>query len=115
MDASRVLWVLAGNDLGPVPAPIVDRLTVITVPTLDEAHLRAVAASVYEECNEARCSFFPASMEATVLDRLLGTNPRGIRKAITEAMTLAAADGRRVLDADDIAVSVPPRRAIGFR
>ena len=115
MDASNVLWVLAGNDLAPLPAPIVDRLTVIEVPTLDEAHLRAVAASVYEECNEARRSFFAPSMDATVLDRLLGTNPRGNRKAIAEAMTLAAADGRRTLHADDLAVAEPPRRTIGFR
>ncbi len=60
MDASRVLWVLAGNDIAPLPAPILDRLTVVAVKTPDEAHLRAIAASVYEEpgrsCIRAPCA-----------------------------------------------------------
>lgn len=115
IDASRVLWVLAGNDLAPLPAAILDRLTIIAVPTPDEGHLRAVAASLYEECNAARRSFFPAAMGEDVLERLLGINPRGIRRSIAEAMTRAAADGRRTLRADDVVLPPPPRRAIGFR
>jgi ATP-dependent Lon protease len=115
IDASRVLWVLAGNDIEPIPAAILDRLTIIAVPTPDEGHLRAVAASVYEECNAVRRSFFPAAMGEDVLERLLGTNPRGMRKAIAEAMTRAAADGRGALRADDVVVTLQPRRAIGFR
>lgn len=115
LDASRVLWVLAGNDLSPLPAPIVDRLAVVTVPTPEEAHLRAVAASIYDECNAARCLFFAAFLEDSVVARLVETNPRGIRKAIIEAMTRAAASGRRILSADDVVVPKPPRRSIGFR
>ncbi len=115
MDASRVLWVLAGNDLAPIPGPIVDRLTVVGVPTPDGTHLRAVAASIYEECNGARRHFFPRVMGDGVIARLLATNPRGIRKAIAEAMTRAAADGRASLREDDVVVTAPPRRMMGFR
>lgn len=115
MDAARVLWMLAGNDLAPLPVPILDRLTVISVPSPDEAHLRAVVASVYEDCNAARRFFFPPELDEGVTDRLLETNPRGIRKAVAEAMTRAAADERRAIRADDIVVPSPPRRAIGFR
>jgi ATP-dependent Lon protease len=114
MDASRVLWVLAGNELGPIPAPIVDRLTIVSVPAPDEAQLRAIVASVYDECNAARGRFFAPSPGEAATARLLGTNPRGIRKAVAEAMTTAAADGRRTLSPDDLVVPAPPRRRIGF-
>lgn len=115
MDASRVSWVLAGNDIAPLPAPIVDRLTVVIVPAPDEAHLRAVAASIYADCNEVRRRFFPPTLDEAVADRLLETNPRGIRTAVSEAMTRAASDGRRALRADDVVVPASPRRPIGFR
>ncbi len=115
IDASRVLWVLAGNDLAPLPAPIIDRLTIVAVPSLDEAQLRAVAASVYEECNEARRNFFRAPVDEAVIACLLETNPRGVRRAVEDAMTRAAAAGRRVIHPEDVVIPKPPRRTIGFR
>lgn len=62
-----MLWVLAGNDLAPLPAPILDRLKVVPVPTPDGAHLRAVAASVYEEDSAARGRCFPPAIDEAVL------------------------------------------------
>lgn len=115
MDASRVLWALAGNDLAPLPAPIADRLTVLAVPTPDEAQMRAVAVSVYRECNADRRDFFEPDLGQAVVARLLATNPRGLRKAIAEAMASAAADGRRALRPDDVVIPDPPRRLFGFR
>ena len=93
---------------------LIDTPTVVTVPTPDGGQLRAIAASFYEECNEARRSLLPASIGMLMLDRLLETNPRGIREAIAEATTRAAAERRCALRADVVGPA-PPRRQIGFR
>lgn len=87
---------------------MVDRLTIIEVPTPGEEELRAVAASVYERGNVDRLGFFEPTLEDAVVDRLVETNPRGIRKALAEAMTRAAADGCRALRPDDVVVPEPP-------
>ncbi len=115
MDASHVLWILAGNSLDPVPRPIADRLTVVTVPPMDEGHLAAVAASVYAEANAARRDYFDPMPEPDVLARLATTTPRGMRRALGEAMVRAAADGRRELRPDDVVVETGhARRRAGF-
>ena len=57
MDASAIWWVLAGNDLAPLPGPVRDRLIVIEVPLMSEAHLTAVVYSIYVETNAAMNGF----------------------------------------------------------
>ena len=115
LDASHVSWILAGNSIDRVPAPIVDRLTVLNVPAMSQAQRRAVAASVYAEGNAARHGFFDPAPSDDVVDRLAPMTPRGMRRALGEAMVRAAADGRRVLEPDDVVIDArPTRRRIGF-
>ena len=102
MDASAISWVLAGNDLAPLPGPVRDRLTVIDVPPMSEAHLAAVVASIYAEANAAKNGFFDPQIEPDVLGRLLTLSPRGIRKAVDDAMVRAASQGRRRVRAEDV-------------
>ena len=102
MDASAISWVLAGNKLTPLPEPIRDRLTVIDVPPMSEAHLAAVVASIYAEANAAKKGFFDPQIEPDVLGRLLTLSPRGIRKAVDDAMVRAASQGRRRVRAEDV-------------
>lgn len=102
MDASAVSWVLAGNDASPLPEPILDRLTILTVPAMDRDQVVAVARSIYAEANAARRAFFDPEPGRRVLDRLAGLNPRSIRIAIEDAMVTAAAVGRRAIAVDDL-------------
>lgn len=114
IDASRVTWILAGNALDPLPAPILDRLAVLEVPAMDEAHLRAVAASVFSEANGERHDHFEP-LAGDVAGRLATTTPRRMRRAVVDAMVRAAADGRRALALRDVVVEPrPSRRRAGF-
>ncbi|WP_237478654.1 AAA family ATPase [Lichenibacterium dinghuense] len=115
MDASAILWVLAGNSTDALPPPIVDRLTVVRIPAMDEGQLRAVAASVYGEANANCDGFFDAELREETMRHLLGTNVRGIRRAVDDAMVRAAADGRRSIGPGDVVVHEGGTdRRIGF-
>lgn len=102
IDASGVSWVLAGNDASLLPEPILDRLTVLIVPTMSTAQLAAVCQSIYAEANAARLGFFDPEPDARVVEALLGLNPRAIRVVIEDAMVSAAADERRTVTPDDL-------------
>ena len=115
LDASAVSWVLAGNEIAPLPEPIRDRLTVIDVPPLSRAHLAAVVASIYAEANAANAGYFESDLDTDVLALLLGMTPRGIRKAVQDAMVRAASNGKRRLMVDDVVVRErDPAQRFGF-
>ena len=112
IDARRVNWVLASNALvDAIPPAVIDRLTVIEVPSMSDEQFVAVAASVYAEANAAKRGYFSPELGADVVRRLAGLNARGLRIALEDAMVTAAAEGRRVLTALD----VRPRRPSGPR
>lgn len=116
VDASRLLWVMAANDLSLLPAPIADRLTIIPVDEPDEPHRIKIALSIYADANAQRRLFFEEEPRRDVLQRLLtDISPRAMRKAVDEAMVRASADGRRVLKADDVVASPNSvRKRYGF-
>lgn len=115
IDASQVLWVMAANDTARIPAPILDRLTVIEVREPDAEQRARIAASIYVEANAKKRFFFEAELSATVTERLIGVSPRAMRKSLDEAMVRASAEGRRRLSSDDvIAPSRQTQRRIGF-
>jgi ATP-dependent Lon protease len=102
VDASHVIWIMAANVISQIPAPILDRLTVIHVPSPTLEQRIVVIQSIYELANASRKNFYAKRLKWPVLDKLLALNPRGIRIAIETGMAFAAADGRRILRADDI-------------
>ena len=114
MDASAVSWVVAGNEMAPLPEPIRDRLTVIEVPSLSRMHLAAVAANIYAEANEANAAYFGPSLDPELLDLLLTLNPRGIRKAVQDAMVRAASHGRQKVGVEDVVLREHSSRQFGF-
>ena len=115
MDASRVLWVLAANDASSIPAPVLDRLTVVRVPEMTQHHRVVVAQSVYAEANAARGHFFDHDLPRPVVERLSSLGPRSVRLAVEHAMARAAADGRRTLRDDDVRPRPKPtKQRFGF-
>jgi hypothetical protein len=57
IDASRISWVRAGNEVELLPAPVLDRLSILRVSSMDQAQARSVAASNYETANAERDGF----------------------------------------------------------
>lgn len=114
LDASRVVWVLAGNDPDVLPAPIRDRLAVVEVARPGETHLRAVAESIYRGLNSERRSFFDPELPESTVARLLGRSPRAVRRSLVEAMTRAAAEGRHRVSPDDVPEPPAAPRRVGF-
>ncbi|MCW6512850.1 AAA family ATPase [Lichenifustis flavocetrariae] len=102
LDASAVMWVMSGNSIESIPEPIIDRLTILHVPELSFDQRVQVAASIYAEANVRRRNFFEPNLESEVLKRLVVSSPREMRIAIDDAMTRAAADGRKALSDEDI-------------
>jgi len=102
MNASRVLWIMAANNISDIPAPILDRLTILRVPEPEHEQRLAVIQSIYDEANASCLDFFEPNLSPMTCERLLSLNARSIRIAIESAMTRAAADQRRALLPDDI-------------
>lgn len=113
MNASGVIWMLAGNDPSKLPGAILDRLTILTVPDMGPDQAAAVARSIYAEANAARRGFFDPEPGEAVLERLARLNPRSIRIAIEDGMVTAAAAGRPSVLPDDLRLRErrPPRRS----
>jgi ATP-dependent Lon protease len=106
INASKVLWIVAANDLSQVPAPILDRLTVLQVPQPSPEMRMAVIQSIYEQANTKYNKYFEHVLERSVVQRLTTFNSRGVRLAIEAAMATAAAEHRHKVQAADIKVSV---------
>lgn len=109
-DASAVMWVMSANDLGPLPGPILDRLTVIEVPEMSRDDRMVVVASVYADANARFFGFFDQDVSTDVLARLAVDNPRRARLAVESAMVRAAAEGRQALTVGDVGGRSATRR-----
>ena len=115
MNASGILWVMASNCIEAIPSPILNRLTIVEAATPDGIHLAAIAHSIFTECNNRCMAFFPPEPSPILVERLIGMTPRMMRLALEDAMTVAAAAGRREVHPDDLRMSEPrTRRRIGF-
>jgi ATP-dependent Lon protease len=115
IDASRILWVMAANDISEIPAPIMDRLTVLFVPKPSFEQRKMVIQSIYSEANARHLDFFDKTLRPCVAARLLPFNPRSVRLVVEAAMARAAAAGRRGLRGQDIrAVRSLEKPRIGF-
>lgn len=111
MDASKVLWVAAANSLDEIPAPIIDRLTVVEVGAMSRDQGLAVLRSVYAEANWGFLQFFDPEPTPAALERLAGLPPRRARLAVEDAMARAAAEGRAALRASDVDGGAPAPRS----
>ncbi|MEC4683593.1 MAG: AAA family ATPase, partial [Nitrospirota bacterium] len=49
LDASRILWMAAGNELSPIPAPIQSRFRIFVVPAPSPDEKRSLAIGIWRE------------------------------------------------------------------
>ncbi|MDA8060235.1 MAG: AAA family ATPase [Nitrospiraceae bacterium] len=127
IDASRLLWVAAGNDLSGIPDPILSRFRVFTVPSPTPGEKRQIAARIWEELRTSPWgSHFDPILPGEVVEPLLDLAPREIRARLLSGAARALKrqgipepndeEGLR-LSVDDVHLQagLPPRKGMGFR
>lgn len=124
MDASRVLWVAAGNEAGPIPPPIRSRFRIFSIPTPTPGEKRDIANGIWKELLENHWGrHFAAPLPEAVLDLLIPLSPREmgtrLRSAAGRALVCAGSRNPNVLalKPEDVCRHPEPRdpRTIGFR
>lgn len=117
LDASRVQWFAATNDLERVNAPIRSRFVVFNIPAPSSDQCVRIAHSIYRRLID-RCSW-GAAMEPqisnAVAERLAELPPREMRIKLSQACGRAARQGRREVKVEDIVVAETAGKfGIGF-
>ena len=116
VDASRVMWAVAANDLSQVPSIVLDRMTVVETPLPTEDQMLVICDSIAAEVSARDyAGYFELPLRDEVRHQLARLHPRGARKALGHAMTTAASEGRREVRASDVPASGARREsAMGF-
>lgn len=121
IDASRVLWVLTANE-GELPEPILTRVELFNIPLPTQEQCRTIAKSVWKNiCAHTLPQGHPFSLELgePMLDLMSRMSPRVMKKALTDAASVAVYDGRGYLMPGDLTsaqkrYTTPERRSMGF-
>jgi ATP-dependent Lon protease len=124
MDASHIIWVATANALPAIPEAILSRLVVIDVPAPAAEHIPQIATSIYGDILDEHESTwgmaFSRSLDAWVMEKLVGLTPRDIRKHLLAACGNAALrlldtpkSGPIALSPEDLA-GLPGRRSRGM-
>ena len=116
IDASGAVWLATANEVGRIPEPLLDRLTVYEIEAPDAAGSRAIALNIYSEIREAHDwgKRFPEKPENNALEKLASLPPREMRRALQGAFGSAKLAGRSELSPDDIQDGRGKKQRIGF-
>jgi ATP-dependent Lon protease len=115
LDARHLLFIATMNDVASVPLPIMSRMRVFEIPSLDREDGLSVVRRLAEEIVRT-LGLEPAALDDAVLLRLEGVAPRAARQLLQEAFGRALSAGRCELLPDDIVVAnrTEPQSRIGF-
>lgn len=117
LDASRVLWFAATNDLERVSPPIRSRFVVFNVPAPSSNQCMAIAHSIYRRllCRSTWGAAMAPGISDAVASRLAELPPREMRIKLSQACGRAARQGRREVKVEDIVVAETSQKPrIGF-
>jgi ATP-dependent Lon protease len=116
IDASGAVWLATANDVGRIPEPLLDRLTVYEIEAPDAAGARAIALNIYREIRNSHDwgKQFPEKPENNALEKLASLPPREMRRALHGAFGAAKLAGRHELGPDDIQDGRAKKQRIGF-
>ena len=124
MDASRILWIAAGNEGDLLPAPLRSRFRIFSIPTPTLGEKRDIAKGIWNELLDKPWGrHFTAFLPDSVLDPLIPLSPRemGTRLRSAAGRALARVGVRNFkaieLKAEDVCRHTESRnsKAIGFR
>ena len=90
MDCSYVNWIATANTLSTIPAPILDRFEVITVPNPSKEQMVDITKSVYNDIiNDPKHPWgkrFHEQLDNSIIDNLVSKTPREINRILLSAM-----------------------------
>lgn len=115
IDASHIMWVSTANDERSIPAPILSRMNVYTVPQPDHDQACVIARTLYGEIVAAHDWGFEPDAPDDVVDGLASIPPRDMRKVLMAAFGNAKLARRDyLLPADLDAGRATRQKKIGF-
>ncbi len=116
LDASRIFWVLTANSTAGIPAPLLNRMAVYEVPAPTPEQAAGIAQRIYRALpGELHLDGFAEDLGGKVLERLATVSPRGLRKALLDALGYAVAAGRGQVTIGDIRIKgIPGKSRMGF-
>jgi len=101
VDASHIWWLATANSLDPIPAPILSRCHIVSIPEMHlEDAMRVVHRVYHQMCGELRLRMQP--LAEGVAERLARNSPRGMKKALRQALGRARYFGRDRVLAEDV-------------
>ena len=116
LDASRVIWIAAGNYMDNIPSPIKSRMRTFHITQPDKASMKPVVESIYEHVinNKAFGKLLDNQLDETVIDTLQILSPRSVRLAIEEAAFKAIRNERSNINLTDLPKINKEKYRVGF-
>lgn len=103
MDASQIFWVLTANSMEGIPGPLLNRMAVYEVPSPTPEQAVGIAQRIYAGLlKEMQLKQFCAKLSDAAAEKLSGTSPRDMRKALLDALGHAVANGRDQVLPEDV-------------
>lgn len=102
MRTDKVLWMFTANETTPLPPAVLDRLLIIEVPELDKDAKRHIARTIYDETNEGLNWHFDRDPGTAILDKVVESGLRQIKRTLRLAFGYSAEAKRRALLTTDI-------------
>ena len=98
----HVIWIASANDTAGIPAPILDRLLILEIPSPTRSQLEQIVEGIYATARERYAGYFKAPLSDDVRRLLARHNPRRLKRIITLAMGYAATETRDALIGSDV-------------
>lgn len=116
IDASHVMWISTANDERNLSEPILNRMSVYTVPRPNAEQAFGIACHLYAQILADHRWGFSPEPSGDVMEALADVPPRDMKKRLLVAFGNAKLDGRDELRVQDLDNSKIPRgkARIGF-
>ncbi len=116
--AEGVVWIATANDVEGLPAPLLDRMVVVIMPTLTRRETEAAVRRLFAELL-ATHGLGAVDLPAAAIDLLASTGLRQAQRALALALGPALAAGRPAPDRGDVVAALrlvlrPEPQRIGF-
>lgn len=116
LDTSGVIWLLTANDPSKIAEPLLTRLTRVSISAPTQAQSLLIAKRIYRSLLGKFASWeFEPELPDSVAEKLLGIQPREMKREIEDALAKAIVEARHQVVEKNFKFKRPVvRREIGF-